>query len=430
MSPGKAPQDPPQFPTETTSIIEDVNHHIDQARGAIDKIVASVTPETAIFANVLLPLAHIQNELDRSTRIYKEFQDVSPDRKLREASRETTKLLIDFRFERASRRDIFRLVDSVAKKNQDLDGESKTFLDMELRNYRRGGLNLPYQERQRLKEIHQRKNTLHDEFWDVQDSRDNCIYFHPEELDGISAEVLSGLEKGKGEFIGMLKATYGYATSCAVMEYASIEDTRRRYLEGWPEMPKRKEEIFRKIMLLRDEAARLLGYPNHAAFMIEDRVAKDPAAVNDFLYSLRDGLCALGSNKVKALRKLKQLEHGSRGEGCDGRFYSWDRRYYGRIFSEMEQSVEEDSIAEYFPLQETTHGMLHIFETLFGLVFEKIEKPIVWQDDVQALRVWDSENLGGGFLGYLYLDLYKRENKYDGICSVNLQPVCPREYLP
>jgi metallopeptidase MepB len=426
MSPRKAPQSPPQFTTSAASIVEDAKRHIEQSRRARNKIVQSVTPETATFANVMLPLAHAQNDFDRGFLILKEYQDISPESALREASREAAKLLADFNFENAGRKDMFKLVDAVTKKNEPLDPESRMLLDMQLRSYRRSGLHLPESLQQRLKEIHQRKMHLHEEFRDVPIDQNTYTYFLPEELHGISAHVISRLEKGKGEYEGMLKVPFEYSTWSAVMEYASSGETRKRYSEAKPQLPSRKEEILKEILLLRHEAACLLGYPNHAAFMIEERVAKTPHTVNEFLGSLRDGLVTGGAKKFRALKQSKKADLDSRGKVFDGRLRPWDVQYYLRMMRETKHHIDEDMIAEYFPLQETIRGMLRIFEILFGLVFEEIDQASVWQDDVRLFSVWDHCDLGTTFLGYLYLDLYKRENKYNGVASSNLQPVRPK----
>jgi metallopeptidase MepB len=426
MSTRKAPQSPLRFTTSAASIVQDAKLCIEVSRRASNEIVQTITPENATFANVILPLAHAQNNHYRGVTILKEYESLSPDAELREASRVVAKLLSDFQFEQAAREDIFQLVDAVSKKDEELDAESRTFLDMRLNSYRHSGLHLPKPKQQQLKEISQRKMHLHDEFWDVPIDKNTGTYFLPEELHGVSSLVISSLEKGKGEYEGMLKAPYEQSISWAVMEYASSEETRRRYSKGRPQLPSRKEEILKEIVLLRDQAARLLGYPDHATFMIEQRVAKTPETVNEFLGDIRDGLVDGGAKALEALKQYKKADIESRGQVFDGRFYSWDTEYYGRIMREEKHSIDEKTISEYFPLQETTHAMLHVFEALFGLVFEEVKQPSVWQAEVELFSVWDCDGLGGGFLGYLYLDLYKRDNKYEGVSSFNLQPVSPK----
>jgi metallopeptidase MepB len=185
--------------------------------------------------------------------------------------------------------------------------------------------------------------------------------------------------------------------------------------------------LFREAIILRDEAARLLGYPDHASFRIEDKMAKTPKTVLDFLGDLRTQLAPGGVKETEHLKDLKQQDLKSRGLEAtyDGNYYLWDHRFYDRLMVENEYSIDEQKIAEYFPLQSTIQGMLQIFEELFGLVFVPIEgadrdkisetgkgNDIIWHEDVKLFSVWDEEGQGGAFSGYLYLDLHPRPGKY------------------
>jgi metallopeptidase MepB len=194
--------------------------------------------------------------------------------------------------------------------------------------------------------------------------------------------------------------------------------------------------LFKEAMVLRDEAARLLGYPNHAAFRIEDKMAKTPQTVDTFLGDLRSRLTAGGLKEIEKLKELKKADVESRGEKFDGHYFLWDHRFYDRLMLEKEYQLDHQKIAEFFPLQTTIRGMLEIFEELFGLVFVEVKgedrasisasgkgEDIVWHEDVQLFSVWDEEAQGSGFVGYLYLDLHPREGKYGHAANFNLQPV-------
>lgn len=193
--------------------------------------------------------------------------------------------------------------------------------------------------------------------------------------------------------------------------------------------------LFKEAILLRDEAARLLGYPNHAAFRIEDKMAKDPAVVNTFLSDLRTRLAPGGAKEKAHLVEIKKKDEESRGLKPDENYYLWDHRFYDRMMVEQEYSINENVIAEYFPLQSTVQGMLHIFEELFGFVFVELgpeerkrlsptgkAEDIAWHEDVILFSVWDDSSEGDGFVGYLYLDLHPRQGKYGHAANFNLQP--------
>ncbi|CAL3969889.1 unnamed protein product [Diplocarpon coronariae] len=195
--------------------------------------------------------------------------------------------------------------------------------------------------------------------------------------------------------------------------------------------------LFKEAIVLRDEAARLLGYPDWASFRIEDKMAKTPQTVNDFLNDLRRQLTPGGAKEVAHLLEIKNEDLKNRGleASQDGNYYLWDARFYGRMMVEKEFSIDEQKIAEYFPLQSTVEGMLKIFEELFGFVFIELgpedkaklsatgkAEDIYWHEDVKIFSVWDDEGEGSGFVGYLYLDLHPRPGKYGHAANFNLQP--------
>jgi metallopeptidase MepB len=188
-------------------------------------------------------------------------------------------------------------------------------------------------------------------------------------------------------------------------------------------------------MILRDEAARMLGYTDHATLRIEDKMAKTPKTVNDFLSDLRTRLAPGGVTEMKHLSELKKSDTDARKASNDGNYYLWDHRFYDRMMVEKEYSIDENKIAEYFPLSNTVGNMLKIFEHLFGFVFVELSpedrarisptgkgEDIAWHEDVIIFSVWDDEGEGGGFVGYLYLDLHPRQGKYGHAANFGLQP--------
>ena len=104
-------------------------------------------------------------------------------------------------------------------------------------------------------------------------------------------------------------------------------------------------------------------------------MAKTPKTVNDFLNDLRVQLAPGGVKETEHLKEIKAKDLKSRGleSENDGNYYLWDHRFYDRLQAEQEFSINEQEIANYFPLQSTVEGMLHIFEHLFGFVFVELD---------------------------------------------------------
>lgn len=434
----KPPQAPPSFVATPTSIIDDTKRLIAQSRKVQDEVSSGVTLDAATFGNALLPLVHDENSMALESHILGFYQSVSTDQKLRDASSEAEKLMDDFGIETAMREDLFKLVDAAVKKNEKLDPESQRLLEREHKDYIRNGLGLPAgPKRDRFKEIKKRLSQLSIQFQKTLNEENGGIWFTPEELDGVPEDVVSTLEKGKDENEGKLRLTFKYPDLLPTLRYATNAETRKRVTIGNENKCNDNVPLFKEAMILRDEAARLLGYPSHAAFRIEDKMAKTPETVDTFLGDLRSRLKAGGLKEMDKLKELKKADVESRGEKYDGHYFLWDHRFYDRLMLEKEYQLDQQKIAEFFPLQTTIRGMLEIFEELFGLAFVEVKgddrasistsgkgDDIVWHEDVQLFSVWDDEGQGSGFVGYLYLDLHPREGKYGHAANFNLQPVC------
>jgi metallopeptidase MepB len=431
----KRSQAPPFFTRNPASIVEDARRLIELSRNVQDQITQNVHPDKATFANTLRPLVHAENSMQSESHILQFYQDVSSDPKLRDASGEADKLLKDFRTESAMREDLYRLVDAVLKRNENLEVESRHLLEQMHRAYTRNGLGLSAgPKRDRFKEIQSRLNQLRVDFRQFQNEESEGIWFLPAELDGVPEDDISGLEKGSGDNEGKLRQRILYPQLNPIMELAKNSETRKRCFIAWENSRSKAVVALRDTLVLRDEAARLLGYPNHATFSIEAKMAPSLESVNSFLADLRSRLTPGGLKEIENLKKVKRTDLESRGETYDGRFYFWDRSFYEQIMLKTQHSFDKAKLAEYFPLQTSILRMFKLFEQLFGLVFSEIpveerrtlgeqDRETVWHEDVQVFRVWDEESQGSGFLGYLYLDLYDRENKYGGAANFNLQPV-------
>ncbi|KAH8899745.1 zincin [Thozetella sp. PMI_491] len=455
------PQPPPLFTGTKESIVADAKKLCDDTRSLLDGLVAKIKPEDASAANfdsVMQPQTEDENQSALSARILGFYQYVSAQADLRDASTEADKIMDEFGVEVSMREDVFKLVDAVytrsgLKESKDADpdrlidaalaktagfedAESALVLERERKSYIKNGLSLPAgPQRDRFKEIKLRLSQIQIAFNKNLNEENGGLWFTKEELDGVPEDVLVGLEKGTGENEGKLRLSFKYPDLFPTLKFAKNSSTRRKLFIENENKIKDNIPLFREAILLRDEAARLLGYPDHASFRIEDKMAKTPKTVLDFLNDLKTRLAPGGLKEAEHLLELKKTDLASRNEKFDGNYYLWDHRFYDRLMVEQEYSIDENAIAEYFPLKSTVAGMLRIFEELFGLVFVELTpedrarisstrkaEDISWHEDVIIFSVWDDAGEGEGFVGYLYLDLHPRPGKYGHAANFNLQP--------
>ena len=440
----KPPQRPPTFIDTPESIIAETNKMLAKSKQIVDDIVAEVKPEDAGFKNVVLPMAFDDNEMALRAHIIGFYQSVSANQELRDKSSEAEVLMEKFSNEAVMREDIYKLVDAAKDRGEKLDPESQRLLEKTHKDYKRAGTSLPPGKvREKFKWIKDRLTTLANTFTKNLNDETGGIWWDPEELDGVPNDLIESWKKGEGENEGKVRMTFKYPDYFPTMMFATNPETRKRVLIANENKLPQNIPVFKEVIELRDEAARILRYENHATFVIENKMAKTPTTVDNFLGDLKQKLFEGGQKEKGVLMELKKKDLESRGEGksFDGRYYLWDQRFYNRLMLEKDYQVDQEKLAEYFPLQTTIQGMLEIFETLFGLSFAEVigedraslsetgnGEDIVWHPDCQIFSVWNSEDMRDSkkpendFVGYLYLDLHPREGKYGHAANFNIQP--------
>ncbi|KFA48701.1 hypothetical protein S40293_08513 [Stachybotrys chartarum IBT 40293] len=430
------PQAPPLFTATPESILSDTSRLNNVTKSVMDKVVADVSLDKATFANVLEPILKDDNK----DWIQTFYAHVSTDAALREASTKAEEIAREFSIECRMREDVFRLVDAAysTRESQSLEPEPAHILAKYRQQYIRNGLLLPAgPKRDRFKEIQKRISALSVQGQKNLNEEKGVIWFTPKELEGVPPDDIDidSLEKGTGENEGKVKLTFKYNHFFPLMKHCVNGETRRTFMMAESNKSNINVPIFQEIIELRDEAARLLGYENHASVKLEENMAKTPKKVLVFLGDLRTRLAPGGKKDADKLLEYKKKDLEERGVPFDGNLYMWDVPFYSRMLKEKEYSIDEIKISQYFPVESTFAGMLQIFEKIFGLVFVKLEEAdrarlsptgkaddIRWHEDVVLYSVWDEEEAGGGFVGYLYLDLHPRDNKYGHNANFNLEP--------
>jgi Zn-dependent oligopeptidase len=126
-------------------------------------------------------------------------------------------------------------------------------------------------------------------------------------------------------------------------------------------------DLLQKILKLRKDNAKLLGYKNHAEYVLEDRMAKTPAIVEKFEEDLVKKLRKKGEKELKELVDFKNKIEGTKNKDIE--FYNF--AYYAKKFEMEKFFFDEEKLREYFELEKVRNGMFDIFGNLFGIEFKK-----------------------------------------------------------
>jgi peptidyl-dipeptidase Dcp len=161
-----------------------------------------------------------------------------------------------------------------------------------------------------------------------------------------------------------------------------------------------------KIAGLRAEKAALLGYANHAAFTLENQMAKTPQAAIEML---RDMVPKVLRNVRGEAEKIEKL---MKAEGADFALEPWDWEYYAEKVRRQEYQVDENLIKPYFELDHVLkNGVFHTFEMLYGVQFRERHDLPVYHSDVRVFDVLDEQ---GKPIGLFYADYLHRDTKRGG----------------
>jgi metallopeptidase MepB len=189
-------QPPIKFPVTPVSITADAESLVRESRHRRDELIQNISLEQATFANVMLPLAHMQNDFTMKANLLSFYRHVSADDNIRTASAKAQTLFDSFHTECWMRKDIFKLVDAVYRNRDDVTSESSLFLEIVCNRYTRSGLGIrDAVSRERFKEIQGRLSQIHTEFRRNLGRQTDVIFFTLAELEGVPESIVTQLEK-------------------------------------------------------------------------------------------------------------------------------------------------------------------------------------------------------------------------------------------
>ena len=421
-----APQSPIQWNHTPETILSETTKLIEEAE-ALDNKIGSIAIEYATIDNVIKPYADLENKQSGLTNQLSFYQYVSADKALRDASNESDAKFRKYGIEAGLREDVYKVINKVYLDNKDnnsLDSETKRFIEKLNKQYERNGLSLPLETREKIKELKQELSTLSLKFSSNLSEETGFKLYTKDELENVPEDVIKQFDEVKEEDGSVkYKMTFKYPDLFPVLKYAKNEETRKSAFTADQNKCPENAELLIKAVKIRAELSQLLGYKNFSEYILEERMAKTPENVMNFLNDLKTKLKPLGEKEFEYLKSLKVKETGKSDTG----YNIWDQRYYHTKMLENDYNVDDIKIAEYFPMKNTIFKMLSIYETIFNLKFIEIAKDDklynTWHEDVKQFQVWKMDDTANPvFIGYLYFDLHPRTGKYGHAANFGLVP--------
>lgn len=296
-----------------------------------------------------------------------------------------------------------RVVKRYAAKKEPLSGPRAHFLDRVLKELRRNGLELDEKGQARLRQINEELTKLGQDF-DTNLAESHLeIQVTPAQLEGLPKEWLAS---HPADANGKVHVSTDYPDYFPVLTYAK---DRKVALDLYKQFENRAADknvaVLEKILKLRWEKAKLLGYGTWADYVLELRMAKDAKTVAAFLESLKKHLTKKGQAELAEF-KAQRAKLG--GKATDPIPPS-DRLYLEDQVRKAKYGLDSKEVSKYFEVRRVKDGLLAITSRLFGVQFRKAENAPTWHADVEAMEVVDGK---GAVIGRFYFDLYPRDGKY------------------
>lgn len=376
------------------------------ANAALDKI-GSQDLTKVTFKSTIVALDDLGYQAQLTANKVVLIKETNTSEAMRTAAENAVKAYQDWAVGVDYREDVYKAVKAFEKTKPKLEGEDAKLLKDTLRDYRRAGLDLPPEKRQEVEKLRKELSKLGTDFDSNIVEAQVPVVFTKAELDGVPDSFLSspGIKTGDDAYTVKANVTW---QNVAVMENAKSEEVRKRLYLVHDSLAKEKNvAVLNQMLALRNKIALRLGYKSWADFQTEIKMAKSGAGAEKYINDLIAGTQPKFDGEVAELRKLKVAETGD----PNAQIKIWDFRYYQNQLKKQKYAVDAEALRVYFPFQKTLDGMFDVYQSIFGLKFEKIAVPQKWIEDLQLYAVTDSAT--GNPLGMFYLDMFPREGKFN-----------------
>jgi thimet oligopeptidase len=297
--------------------------------------------------------------------------------------------------------DVAGVLKAYAARGEKLEGERAKLLTDVLRDFRRNGLDLPPAKQQRLRALNEQITRVGQEFQSNIGASTSKIEVKPGSLAGLPKEYLAKRPPNKE---GRVVITTDYPDFFPFMTYSK---DRKAALDLYVLFTNRggdaNVKLLERILSLRSEKAKLLGYATWADYAIEPRMAKTAKNVHDFLDRLQVAL------KEPARLEMAEFmaEHVKLGGKATDKLPPSERYYLEDRVRRAKYKFDSQELSNYLELGAVKKGLMDITARMYGLEYREVPAN-AWHPDVTAYEVWS----GGAMIGKFYLDLYSRPDKY------------------
>ena len=356
---------------------------IEEQKANIQKIIDN--PDAPTFENTILAYEQASPILDKVQGVFFNLAESDATPQMQQLEEEVTPMLTEASNEIMMNEALFARVKAVYDQSASLTREQQMTVKKIYESFERNGVGLDEAGKKRFAEISTRLATLTQKFGQNLLAENNAF----KEATGITV----------AEY-------YDFMGSCE--DRAKREDVFKAYSSrGNHGDANDTNAIVLEVLKLRAEMARLLGYPNFAAFQLSNKMAGTPETVDNFLQPIMDACMRSAKAQMKEMEKI-----------AGHKIEAWDWMYYAEKLRAQKYALDESQTKPYFQADSVLKGVFTAAETIYGIKIEEAPEVEVYNPEVKAYKL---SNPDGSLLGIFYRDYYVRPVKRGGAWMNNFR---------
>lgn len=385
---------------------------IQKSEEEIDEIVNNSDEPT--FENVIEALAFSGEQLDRASNIFFNLNSAETSDELQQIAQEVSPILTEYSSKISQNEALFNKIKKVydEKEKYNLNEEQQMLLNETYKGFVRSGALLNEEDKKKLKKISMDLSLKSLQFGQNVLASTNNYFKHitnKEDLAGIPETIIEQYaEEAKERNLEGWAVTLQYPSYIPFLTYAENRELRKELAlangkKSFDGGEFDNQNLIKELLNLKRQKAELLGYKNYADFILEERMAKSPTKVLDFLNEL------LTKAKPYAEKEIEELKSFAKADGID-EMQGYDHAFYAEKLRKAKYDLNDEELKPYFPLEQVQEAVFGLSKQLFGLTFEERNDIPKYHEDVKVYEV--KEN--GEYKSLLYVDYFPRKGKRAG----------------
>ncbi len=387
---------------------------IKQAKAEIQAIIDN--PNIPSFENTIETMEKSGKRLGIIHKIFFNLNSAETNKEIQQIAQDVAPLLSEFGNDITLNEKLFANVKFVydQKEKLPLNTEQQTLLENGYQNFMRNGANLNEPGKARYRKITTELSKLGLQYQQNVLAETNSYELHitdEADLSGLpgfvrEAAALTAKQKEKKGWVFTLQQP----SLIPFLKYADNRTLREKMFRASSSKANHdnendNKEIVLKLTSLKLEKAKLLGYPNHATFKLERRMAETPEKVETFLNEIHQAA------RPFAEKDFEEVQSFAAELGFKEKIQRWDWSYYSEKLKNARYGFNEEEVKPYFKIENVIKGVFGLAKELYGLELKENKNIEVYHTDVKSYEVY---NTSGDFIAVLYLDFFPREAKRSG----------------